>query len=90
MSDLVSCLDLYISEFSFSWMTKMNGQNENFETDSTTMLDRLDIGEARLEKAMVVDEHQERQDCIEIPEDKSNNSNTMLIKIYENIYRERV
>ena len=68
----------------------MNGQNENFETDSTTMLDRLDIGEARLEKAMVVDEHQERQDCIEIPEDKSNNSNTMLIKIYENIYRERV
>lgn len=71
-------------------MTKMNGQNENFETDSTTMLDRLDIGEARLEKAMVVDEHQERQDCIEIPEDKSNNSNTMLIKIYENIYRERV
>ena len=66
-------------------MTKMNGQNENFETDSTTMLDRLDIGEARLEKAMVVDEHQERQDCIEIPEDKSNNSNTMLIKIYENI-----
>lgn len=90
MSDLVSCLDLYISEFSFSWMTKMNGQNENFETDSTTMLDRLDIGEARLEKAMVVDEHQERQDCIEIPEDKNNNSNTMLIKIYENIYRERV
>ena len=90
MSDLVTCLDLYISEFSFSWMTKMNGQNENFETDSTTMLDRLDIGEARLEKAMVVDEHQERQDCIEIPEDKSNNSNTMLIKIYENIYRERV
>ena len=71
-------------------MTKMNGQNENFETDSATMLDRLDIGEARLEKAMVVDEHQERQDCIEIPEDKSNNSNTMLIKIYENIYRERV
>lgn len=71
-------------------MTKMNGQNENFETDSTTMLDRLDIGEARLEKAMVVDEHQERQDCIEIPEDKNNNSNTMLIKIYENIYRERV
>ena len=71
-------------------MTKMNGQNENFETDSTTMLDRLDIGEARLEKAMVVDEHQERQDCIEIPEDKNNNSNTMLTKIYENIYRERV
>ena len=71
-------------------MTKMNGQNENFETDSATMLDRLDIGEARLEKAMLVDEHQERQDCIEIPEDKSNNSNTMLIKIYENIYRERV